>query len=189
MAPRKKKPAPARRGRKPSTKTIRASWVGPMGTVLRLSISSDVVEHLKRAHDAAFGIMYGFGSFHAARAGYDPYKMMRIEFMRFEDTGIPAVFIRIEPPTYNPTGHRMWRVPGGHQFQVEVRCSEVGLKTDLPPLKCEYLFDEARPKVLGGGMMVTFPDHYMNFGGAPVNRDLASAKVRRTKVDPMETMA
>lgn len=172
-----------RRGRKPSHHTIRVNWVGEDLDVLRFTISADLVEQLKRAHDAAFGILYGFGSLHEARAGYDPYKTIRIEFMRFEDTGIPAVFIRIEPPTYHPTGHRMWKVPNGHQFQVEVRCREVGVKPDMPNLKCDYLFDEKQPKVLGGGMIVSFPDHYINFSGVPVNHDIENARVQRRKTE------
>lgn len=151
--------------------------------MLRLSFSGDLVEHLKRAHDQAFGIMYGFGSFHAARGGYDPYKNLRIEFMRFEDQGIPGVFLRIEPPTYTPFGKRMWKDAKGYRYSVEVRCDEVGVKRDLKPMGVDYLFDEKNPKALGGGMMITFPDWAMQFSG-PKHRDrLEEARVLR-RVNP-----
>lgn len=169
------------RGRKPANRSIRANWCGPKGEVLRLSFSEDLVEHLKRAHDQAFGIMYGFGSFHAARGGYDPYKNLRMEFMRFEDIGIPGVFVRIEPPTYTPFGKRMWKETQGRRYAVEVRCAEVGVKIDLKPMACEYLFDETQPKTLGGGLMVLFPDDAMEFSGAKRRDRLEEARILRRR--------
>lgn len=161
--PRKRRKKKDPRGRKPVQESIRANWCGADGRTVRFAISEDVVQHLKKMHDFMFGVMYHGGL--GVGAGYDPYRTIRIEFMRFDDLHIPGVFVRIEPPTYAPKGHRMWRAPTGRRFFVEVLARDIGVLDAQPPCQVEYLFDETMPRVLGGGMLFTFPDHVMIFEG------------------------
>lgn len=168
--PRKKKIET--RGRKPAIDTIRANWIDG-GKYVRLSISDDLVAQLKTAHAAMFQAFY-LNSFVRRETGYDPFKAIRIEVMRFDDITMPAVLVRIETPNFDPKGHRLWQAKTGKRWYVQFRAAELGLRDSMPATKLEYLFEPASPKLLGGGMVLLFPDECMIYEGkknrAPLKR-------------------
>jgi hypothetical protein len=172
--PKKKRLRRKGGGRKPIMERIRATWVN-YGKCVRFDISEDIADQLQKAHHAMFGAFY----MHTLmRAKFDPYKIIRIEFMRFEDTGIPGVFMRIEPPTFAPEGKKLWRSRPRRKILVQAQAKELGLKESQKPVNVEILFEPKMPGMLGGGMMMIFPDEYMNFSVPKVGRKKPSRDSR-----------
>lgn len=159
--PRKKK-RKSNAGRKPLFNTVKASWTNK-GKTIRFTVSEDLAEEFKRAHGAFFNSFY---QIEMARQRHDPYRYIRIEFVRFEELGIPAVLARIEQPTFNPTGHRLWKDKVGRRFFVQVQAKAIGVKEGQENVTIETLYAADLPGTLAGGMMFIFPDDYMEFQGA-----------------------
>lgn len=166
---RKRKRAPGH-GFQPSRETVRVNWLGPDGRDARFAISEDLIEELRRMHDEVFGAVYATspGRF---QPGYDRMAAVRLFFTRFADLNLPVVHLRIEPPTYNPKGHRIWRHKSSRQWYVTIRAERIGLKNAQPSIgRLEYLYDEKRAAVMGGGLLLCFPDDAMLQPGRKTRR-------------------
>lgn len=162
--PKRKKRKTQSHGVAPKQDAIRANWTGLNGNRVRLAISEDLINDLKTMHDAVFGAVYQT-SFGRYQPNYDPMAGTRVFFTRFADWSLPVVHMRIEPPTYNPKGHKIWRTKHSRQYFVEVYADALGLRHNLAPLDVGHLFDVAHPKFMGGGMLLTFPDAAMAHRG------------------------
>lgn len=153
--PRRKKDT---RGRKPVSQSVRANWRGPNGRVVRFALSADIVEKLRMMHMAAFSMMYGPA---ALLAGHNPLRRPRVEVRRLDDFGLPAVLLRIEPPSYDPKGVRLARDPRGQRWFVEVPARAIGVHPNMLPHEIEFVFDEKNPRLLGGGIILMLPADVM----------------------------
>lgn len=146
------------RGRKPVAGTVRVNWCGIKGRTVRFAISEDLVNKLRTMHMAAFSVAYGpatlFGS-------YNPLLTPRVEFMRFDDLGMNAVMLRIEPPTYDPKGVRLRRDPKGRRWYAEIPAHRLGVHPNMLPREIEYMVDDKNPRALGGGMIFVLPEEVM----------------------------
>jgi hypothetical protein len=147
----------------PVTQRIRVESVGqvrsgvttPERSILRFSISADLIDELFRLHDELYKVYF----FHP-KPKLERYREHRIEFARLADIRIPVVLMRIEPPNYNPHGHR-FRQPKGHiQYRVQVQAKKLRVRDDLPMQDLEFF---VAPEMRG--IMVNFPDEAMIFPG------------------------
>lgn len=159
----RKKRKPAGRGRPALKETVKATWING-GNTVRFVFSEDMVAKLREFHMSMFSVFYTGGLVRPDKV-FDPYKAIRLEFMQFSDLSIPAVFVRIEPPTYDPKGHRLWRAKNGRRFFAQTPVKPIGVKPGQETVTLEHLFEESSPQMLGGGMLLIFPDDYMVFPG------------------------
>jgi len=180
---RKKKRDPFKNNRykaPPLHDVIKCAWCNG-GKEIRLTIAENLVGELERAHRAMFGFMYHSD---LVKAQFDFRKLMRIEFMKFEDTGIPGLFIRVEPPTFYPLGHKLWRRTDGRSYFTQHRALPLGIKENMPSLTLEYIYEPSMPGALGGGMLLIFPDEYMAWSPRKGDRSAVRAKPRVVRLDP-----
>lgn len=150
--PRLRKPGG---GRPPATGVVHMLTTGDSEAYVRISFSEDVIDKLVEMHAAVFG------AFTMAHRLNRNYTGLRIQFARLVDMSIPAVFVRIEPPTWDPKGKRLWRPPHSRRLQVTIACSKIGVRPGVKPAYLEQMYHESMPGVLGGGMILNFPDDYM----------------------------
>lgn len=150
-------------GAPPQKDLVHLLSTGKDKAYLRLTFTEDVIDKLVEMHSKVFG------AFVTAHRLNKKYEGLRIQFARLVDMSIPGIFCRIEPPTWDPRGKRLWRAPNSRRFQVTIACSKVGVKPGVPPVYLEQLYHESVPNTLGGGMLLMFPDSYMEFDG-PKNR-------------------
>lgn len=162
------------RGRKPISQRIRATWIDH-GRSVRLTLSEDIVQTLKHMHDEMFSVFYLTAL--RRQRDYDPYKAIRIEFVPFNDMSIPAVLVRIEPPTFDPQGHRLWRPGKGRRFYVQVRAAAIGLLEGQPATELDFIYQEHNARLLGGGIMVIYPDRVTAFPGPKNRRPIKEGKL------------
>lgn len=176
---RPRKGRKVRQGRKPKQEQVRLQFHGPNGRYVRIYLTEDMVKHLADMHDRVFGFIYTQLIDRETRGNFNPYSRIRIKFLRFEDLGIPGFILGIEPPTFDPKGHRLWRPPRSRQFCVQARRVDLGIKPGMPPTVCEALFEPKLPKSFAGGMLITLPDEYYPEPAQPKTR------TRRKAGDPI----
>ncbi len=137
--------------------------------VVRFEFSEDVVRHLIELRDRKYPTMPYLTPDHR-------FMFLRIQFAKFADIGMPAVFVHLEPPIYDPRpgGSRsLVRAKNGRRFQTQVKGSLIGVKPDWPttPLTLLWADQEGNPMQ---GLVLIFPDDAMLFPGpkTPVPDDL-----------------
>ncbi len=167
---KKKRPLPRGRKRRPgggrsiSTDTARVTSYGRTHSFLRITLSEDLVEMLIDMHDKVFG-----GMLRRTKPKKDEithYEGTRLEFARLMDMSIPAIFLRVEPPSFDPKGYRLFRPGGrGRQYCVQIKASRVGVKDNIATCRLETMLQQSAPNLFGGGMLLLFPDEAMIYDG------------------------
>jgi hypothetical protein len=125
--------------------TVRVCQSGSGRNTLLFRFSFDIVEKLLRKRD-------GVGSVLNSRS----WPGLRMEFMAFSDKSIPAVFVRIAKPSYDPRDPRLTKAAHGHTFRTVVKASRVGVKDDIPAQRLKLLWIDTPP-----GLLLVFPDDQM----------------------------
>lgn len=165
--PAPRDPTAPRRGRPPALDTVRVYSIGmaKRGTItterpsLVFEISNDLIEELFRIHDLTYApFLYG------ALDKPDRYKAHRLQFVRFRDIGIPGALIRVEPPTYDPHGARLWKPNKGACFRTQVLARKLRVLPGIPRQHLEHFIDDTNLK----GLVVTFRDEDMEYPGEKV---------------------
>lgn len=146
-------------GAPPQKGLVHMLSTGKNKAYIRLTFTEDVVDTLVEMHDKVFG------AFVAAHRANKRYEGLRVQFARLVDMSIPGIFCRIEPPSWDARGKRLWRPPHSRRFQVTIACSKIGVKPNCYPVYLEQIYTESMPNILGGGMLLMFPDSYMEFDG------------------------
>lgn len=122
---------------------------------IRITFSADVIKKLIDIHMDIFREHYLVPVHPKQRL-----RQFRLQFARLADIGIPAVFVRIEPPTFDPHGKRIHRVYR-NQFYAEIVASKLRMRCPIPARKLELLWaDQGNPYGLNG-LILTFPDEDM----------------------------
>lgn len=151
MKKRTLKPPPEkteRRGRKPTQGQLRV-YPTAGGKVLRFVISDDIVLRMTELCERVYGGLL---------PPQDIRKRMRntrMLFVRFIDTGIPAVLMRIEEPTFDPRGNKLHQVKKGKRWIVEIRAKRIGVRDNLPAQVLDFFETE---DLAMRGMIVNFND-------------------------------
>lgn len=154
---RRKRKGPETRGRKPVSETVRIMALHRHGEPLRTArivFSEDVVDKLMDLAERLYESFWYFPRDHRM-------KIMRLQFARISDIGIPGIFCRVEPPTYDPRGHRVRRRYQRRQYYCQVLCRKLGLKDDFPTTDVELMWHDLEDQRLGNGLYLMLPDHYM----------------------------
>ena len=156
---KKRKPAGNRRGKPPSTNQVRVISTHD-GSILRFTLSDDVVQRLVALHDSLFkGLLPSTVMQHRMRH-------LRMEFVRFVDLAIPAVLMRIEQPTFDPKGVRLHQVKGGKRWQCQIAARRIGVRAGLPAHAVDYYETE---DTMLRGVIVNFADEDMIHLGEKVD--------------------
>lgn len=147
---------PKRHPRPALTETVRAYAIPPKK--IRIAFSADVIDKLVALHMQMHGGFY-FTPMHRD----DTYRMFRLQLGRIADLRIPAVFVQIEPPTFDPRGRRIMRGQSRNRYMIEVSATKLRLRHPIPPRKLELLW--ADQGIRGGmnGLILTFPDEDFDF--------------------------
>lgn len=150
--------APKRHPRPAKTDTVRVSFARK--NTARFSFTADVMEKLLDLHLGVFGAFY---------VQYTPkgqrHRMFRLQFARLADLRIPAVFVRIEPPTYDPHGKRIRHNPQHpNVYLCEIVLTKLKLRPGpFKPYHPELLWaDSGRVGDLNG-LILNFPDEAFDF--------------------------
>lgn len=133
------------------------------GRYIRLIFSEDVLFSLVKMHFK----VWEYDMINSVRMTKEErLKKLRLQFARLADIAMPGIFVRVEPPTYDPHGRRIRREGiRGTQYSVQILASKLGLKDGVPSTHLEMLYQESSPGTLGGGMILLFPDEYMIYPG------------------------
>jgi hypothetical protein len=121
--------------------------------LLRFTLSEDVMAHLYELHDKLYSVWY-----YGDKSLKKRFRQNRMQFVRFRDLGIPAVFMRIEAPSINPTGRRIWQPHNSRQYNCQVMAAEIRVKDNIPSRILEQLWMDDISML---GVMLTFPDEDM----------------------------
>ncbi len=158
----KKSLRPKRNPRPAKTETVRVIY--SRKNTARFTFTADVMEKLLDLHLGVFGAMY----FNVAPRG-QRHRAFRLQFARLADLRIPAVFVRIEPPTYDPRGKRIYHNPKHpNDYNSQIVATKLRLRWPFPPYRPELLWaDQAKPGGLNG-LILTFPDAAFDFEGPSV---------------------
>lgn len=149
---------PKRNPRPAKTDLVRVTF--SRENTARFSFTLDVMEKLIDLHLGVFGAMY----FNVAPRG-QRHRNFRLQFARLADLRIPAVFVRIEPPTYDPRGKRIRFVPP-NTYICEIVMTKLRLRPGyFRPQRPEMLWaDQGRLGDLNG-LILNFPDEMFDFEG------------------------
>lgn len=120
-------------------------------TLLVFAISYDLVAELFRMHDELYKVYL-----YNPKPLRERWREHRVEFGRLMDMRIPGVLLRIEPPSYNPHGGRLWLPKGSRSFHTQVAARKLRVKPNLDTKVLEHMVAEDMR-----GIMVTFPDEDM----------------------------
>ncbi len=122
--------------------------------------SEDVIESLVQMYDLDWGMF-------SALRGEMRYRTLRLEFARLGDLGQPLVFVRIEPPTYDPHGSRIRRIRHSHQYTAQVLASKVRVRDNLPSQALNYFWGDRPGHALlqPHGLFIQFNDEDMILAG------------------------
>lgn len=157
-APPPEPPKPAR-GRPPladAVKMIRAT----AKDVCRFELSENVVAKLITLRDARYPQMPYITPDHR-------FMFLRLQFAKFADIGMPAVFVHLEPPVYDPRpgGSRsLVRARNGRRFQTQIKGSLIGVKPDWPTTDLTLLWADQQGNPMQG-LVLIFPDDAMTYPG------------------------
>lgn len=150
---------PKRKARPPITDQVRVYSAG--ANKLKFIFTVDVLRKLIDMHMMLYAEHYLIRIIDP----YTRYRQFRIEFARLADLRIPAVFIRIEPPTFDPRGKRIHPMKSPNTYFVEIVATKLKVRHPIPPRKLELLWaDQGKPGELAG-LIMTFPDEDMVFDG------------------------
>lgn len=137
----------------------------------RFTFTADVMNKLVDLHLGLFG---GFYFMPAAKG--QRHRMFRLQFVRFADLRIPAVFVRIEPPTYDPRGKRIHH-PFPNVYASEIVATKLKLRYPFKPHHPELLWaDQGKPGGLNG-LILNFVDEAFDFVGPAVPLPFKSSGV------------
>ena len=131
--------------RPPITNTARVSQFSAGRDVLLFRFSFDIVERLLRKRD-------GSGAVLNTRS----WKGLRMEFMSFTDKSIPAVFVRLARPSYDPHDPKLTKDAKGHTFRTSIKAEKVGVKSEIAAQRLKLLWID-NP----AGLLLVFPDECM----------------------------
>lgn len=124
---------PDRRGRAVAVDTVRVNAT-LQGKTLVFAISEDIMDRLIELHNRVFrGYMVGIPEARQKRT-------MRMLFVRFIDMGMPAVMIRIEEPTFDPKGLKIWRPPDSRRWFCQIRARRIGVRDGITPQALEHIW-------------------------------------------------
>ena len=152
-----KRKGPETRGRKPSTETVKVTTLARSGKSLRtarLIFSEDVVFKLLDLHERLYASFY-----YDSRA--DRLARLRFQFGRLSDTGIPGLFVRVEPPSYDPRGSRVRRVHKRRTFYCQILCKKLGLRDGIKVTNAELMWHDSIDDMLHNGLYLMLPDNYV----------------------------
>lgn len=162
---------PKRNPRPAKTETVHVYAI-PANKV-RFSFTADVMEKLLDLHLGLWGAFY----FNVAPRG-QRHRTFRLQFVRFADLRIPAVFVMIEPPTYDPHGKRIHHTPKHpNTYACEIVATKLKLRYPFKPWHPELLWaDQGKPGGLNG-LILNFPDEAFDFDGPAVPLPFKSSGV------------
>lgn len=143
--------------RPPKTEIVNV-YAGPPNKV-RFVFSADVMNKLLELHLKLWGVMYS-----PLTPRENRHRMFRLQFVRFADLHIPAVFVHIEPPTYDPRGKRVTH-PKPNYYQAEIVATKLKMRHPFKAMHPELLWaDQGKPGGLNG-LILNFPDEAFDFEG------------------------
>ena len=147
--------------------SVSAKWIDNGRTTGRntvvFRISEDIIKVLWSFHYETFKGIY-------VRRTEEALRNARIIFLRLTDSAIPALLMTIETPNFNPVGNRLRSSKGRRQYFVYANAPRLGLKSAMPTTPLEFMYQQDNPVLLGGGILIIFPDEYMLAEG-PKNRE------------------
>jgi hypothetical protein len=155
-APKKKRRKKRRKGqgRKPKQGVIRIASFGRDYRSVHFVFSEDVIDKLVHMHDEEYGMFVYL-------TGEARYRTLRLQFARLADIGMPAILIRIEPPTYDPHGSRMRRTRTGRQYAAQILASKLRLKNGIQSQAPEYFWADQPGRGGLKGVIVQFDESEM----------------------------
>jgi hypothetical protein len=154
------------RGRPPAKDQVRIVSLGRDYQRVRIAFSEDILERLIEMYE------YDFDQFVFGRGAMsDRYKVLRMQFAPFVNLAIPAVLMRIEPPTYDPFGSRIRRTPRGRQFIVEILAAKIRVKDGIQSQNLEHYLADLPGKNQLRGVVLQFHDDDMIFPGPKTRGD------------------
>lgn len=156
-----------KRSLKARRKTVPRVWlldsvhvVNPKGTnKLRFTFTRDIIDRLIAAHMKLYDAFYWNVVDRTAM-----YRQYRLQYVRFADLRVPAVFVMIEPPTFDPRGKRLHRI-SNNQFYSEIVATKLKVNPErLHAHRAEHYWAE---QGLGGlnGVVINLPDEAMVYDG------------------------
>jgi hypothetical protein len=163
LAPVKTRKKPT--GRKPLVETAILSRIKTSKQQMRLKLSEDIVLKLLRQRDGAGASFNRFTK-----------RGLRLETLKFTDKQVPAVFVRIAAPSFDPIWPRL--IQKGRAFHSHAQAKNWGIKaTHWEPTKLKMLWLD-NPK----GLLLIIPDEFMLADGPKIDAELAFG--RGKKKDP-----
>lgn len=126
--------------------------------ILRFSISEDLIDQLFQFHDELYKVYFVYQDARSTKE--QRYARHRIEFARLADIRLPAVLMRVEPPTYDPHGQRFSRAAGSRQYRCQIAARKLRVRNDITTKDLELI---VAPNMRG--IYCTFPDEDMIFEG------------------------
>lgn len=158
---------PDTRGRKPVTEQVKIVSLGRDLQRVRFVLSEDIVEKLIALYEEDYATFV----FHKGPLS-ERYKPLRLQFAPFVNIAIPAVLLRIEPPTTDPRGHRMWRPKGSRQFITEILAAKLRIKPGIATQTLDHFWaDLPGGRLQLHGLIVNFADADMIFPGGKEKPD------------------
>lgn len=138
--PKRRKKHKPRSGRPPLKDSVRVTAIQtPQRTQVQFTFAENVIEKLLQLHEDIYHPLYSL-----------PYNRrwaeVRVEFARLADLGMPMVFVRIEPPSFDPRGYRLRRATkASRRLVVRLNPDKLGLKPGIPTKDAELMwFDQDR---------------------------------------------
>lgn len=166
---------PLRHPRPAVTDTVRAYAVAP--NKIRIVFTTDVIEKLLELHMKVHGGFYFMPVRNSQR-----YRQFRLQLGRMSDLRIPAVFVQIEPPTFDPRGRRIMKRPKNvNHYFIEIVATKLRLRHPIPARKLELLWaDQGKPGGMNG-LVLTFPDEDFDF-----DMDMSALPLKSSGVSPYD---
>lgn len=150
---RKTKRKVDRRGKPPALDNVRIC-IGSRDQVAKFSFSHDIIDRLFELHDQVWGAyVYTYGP--------NRHRSHRLQFVRCADLGIPAVMVRIEPPSYDPRGSRFRKDTKGRKYLCGIKAWKLGLRPETPGRKLETWWADLPGKGQLHGLIMQFNDEDM----------------------------
>lgn len=131
------------KGRPKNVGVVKVAQEAPGRSVLRFSFAEDIIEKLLRQRDGA-----GVSLNRSTERG------QRMEFLAFSDKSIPAVFVRLAQPSFDPIHNKLTRTK--RSFRIVIKAEKIGVKNEIPNIELKTLWID-NPK----GLLLIFPDEYM----------------------------
>lgn len=155
---RTRKGRPDRRGRPASNDTVRIVALGRDYGQIRFFLSEDIMEKLIELYEVDYQVFIINKGPMSER-----YRGLRLQFAPFVNLNIPAILLRIEPPTYDPRGSRIRRAKGGRQFLADILCAKIRVKNAILSQELEHFWADLPGRNQLHGLIVNFHDDDMLF--------------------------